>query len=100
MSKEINVRKYIKEYESDNVVARSIFPLTLKEYLKDQTETYIKYLHKDDMPYDGYRELRIKPLDKNPANDVTHRICSWALMIKPLITVFYTKHSRKMIGRL
>lgn len=82
MSKEINVRKYIKEYESDNVVARSIFPLTLKEYLKDQTETYIKYLHKDDMPYDGYRELRIKPLDKNPANDVTHRICSWALMIK------------------
>lgn len=82
MSKEINARKYIKEYENDKVVARYIFPLTLEKYLKDQTETYIECLHEDDMPYDGYRELRIKPLGENPAEDITKRVCSWALMIK------------------
>lgn len=55
MSKEINAQKYIKEYESDKVVARHVFPLTLEDYMKDQTECYIKYLSPKDMPYDGYR---------------------------------------------
>lgn len=70
MSKEINAQKYIKEYESDKVVARHVFPLTLEDYMKDQTECYIKYLSPKDMPYDGYRELRIKPLGENPILDV------------------------------
>ena len=36
MSKEINARKYIKEYESDKVIARFAFPLTLEDYMKKQ----------------------------------------------------------------
>ena len=82
MSKEMNARKYIKEYESDKVIARSAFPLTLEDYMKEQTECYIEYLHEDDMPYDGYRKLRIKPLGENLAKDITKRICSWAWMIR------------------
>lgn len=36
MSKEINARKYIKEYESDKVIARFAFPLTLEDYMKSR----------------------------------------------------------------
>ncbi len=75
------IKKYIKFYESDKVIARSLFPLTLKDYLKDQTDCYIKFLCKDDMPYDGYRELRIRPLEENLAKDITKRICLWASLI-------------------
>lgn len=82
MNKTTNVQKYIKEYESDKVVARSLFPLTLEDYMKDQAGKYIKYLHKNDMPYDGYRELRIKPLGENPAEDITKRIRRWANLIR------------------
>ena len=82
MSKEIKTKKYIKEYQSDKVVARSFFPLTLEEYLNVQTKKYVKYLHDDDMPYDGYRELRIKPLDENPAEEITRRIRHWTMMIR------------------
>lgn len=90
MSKELNARKYIKEYESDKVVARHIFPLTLEKYLKDQTETYIECLHEDDMPYDGYRELRIKPLGENPAETISKRIRYWTWQIKtPYYYILY-----------
>ena len=82
MSKEINAQKYIKEYESDKVVARHVFPLTLKDYMKDQTECYIKYLSPKDMPYDGYRELRIKPLGENPAETISKRIRYWTWQIQ------------------
>ena len=82
MSKEINAQKYIKEYESDKVVARHVFPLTLEDYMKDQTECYIKYLSPKDMPYDGYRELRIKPLGENPAETISKRIRYWTWQIQ------------------
>lgn len=82
MNKMINAQKYIKEYESDKVIARFAFPLMLEDYMKQQTECYIEHLYEKDMPYDGYRELRIKPLGENPAEEITKRICSWAWMIR------------------
>lgn len=100
MSKEINAQKYIKEYESDKVVARHVFPLTLEDYMKDQTECYIKYLSPKDMPYDGYRELRIKPLGENPAETISKESDTGRGRFRHLIIISYTKLSKKMIGGL
>ena len=82
MSKQTNAQKYIKEYASDKVFARIFFPLTLEDYLKKQTECYVSCLYEDDMPYDGYRELRMLPLGENPAEEITNRIRNWARLIK------------------
>lgn len=81
MSKITNIQKYIKLYEDDKVTPRHVCALTLEEYLKEQTECYVKYLHDADMPYDRYRELRIEVLDNNPEKDITRKIGIWTDLI-------------------
>lgn len=77
-----NIQKYIKLYEDDKVTPRVYYALTLEEYLKEQTNVYIKFLHDADMPYDSYRELHIKVGENNPEKDVTRKIGLWTELIK------------------